>query len=241
MRVTEGLSAERGEARTIDAVDTERLRIVVIDDHLTFAELLTSALDREPDLLSAGQAHTGAEGIALAREQEPDVVLMDVELPDMDGFAATESILRDRPETRVVMLTAHAAPEFVARAAAAGACGFLPKDGSLQEMLRTLRSARQGSLAIHPALLTRLAAPRPREPEPPERPAPLPGLTQRERDVLELMGQGRDVRTIARQLGISTSTCRGYVKSLLMKLGAHTQLEAVVLAVQHGLLKLDRA
>lgn len=215
--------------------------MLVVDDHLTFAELLTSALDREPDLVSVGQAHTGADGVTLAREQAPDIVIMDVELPDMDGFAATEAILRDRPGTRVVVLTAHAAPEFVARAATSGACGFLPKDGSLQEMLGTLRSARPGSLAIHPSLLTKLAAPQPRHPEPAERLPTLPPLTQRERDVLELMGQGKDVRTIARELGISTSTCRGYVKSLLMKLDAHTQLEAVVLAVQHGLLRLNTA
>lgn len=223
--------------------ETGRIRVAVVDDHLTFTELLTSALDREPDLASVGQAHTGAEGIALCRRERPDVVLMDVELPDMDGFAVTRAVLADLPETRVVVLTAHAAPEFVGRAAGAGACGFLPKDGSLSEMLATLRTARRGSLSIHPSLLTRIAMPGPRvptEPAPePEASLGAPALTQRERDVLELMGQGKDVRAISRELGITPSTCRGYVKAVLMKLDAHSQLEAVVTAVRMGLLRLS--
>lgn len=217
--------------------DGATTRVLVVDDHQTFAELLAEALDREPDFVSVGHAATGTEAIALTERLDPDVVVMDVELPDMDGFAATERIMANRPHVRVVVLTAHGSPDFVARASAAGACGFLPKDGSLAVMLQTLRSARPGSLAIHPALVARMVTPpRPRE-APNGRAAP--PLTQREREVLNLMGRGCDVRSISRELGISTHTSRGYVKAILLKLDAHTQLEAVVAATRLGLLRLD--
>lgn len=209
-------------------------RILVVDDHQTFAELLLGALEREGDFECLGHASSGAEGVSLARTLGPDVVVMDVELPDMDGFAATSRILEDRPHTRVVVLTAHATPDFVARATAAGACGFLPKDGALSVMLSTLRMARPGALAIHPALVARMVAP-----PVAARAAGVPRLTQRERDVLDLMGRGKDVRLISRELGISSHTCRGYVKTILMKLDAHSQLEAVVAAARLGLLRLD--
>jgi DNA-binding NarL/FixJ family response regulator len=217
--------------------DAVRTRVLVVDDHQTFAELLAGALDREPDFVSVGHASTGAEAVVLAELLLPDVVVMDVELPDLDGFAATEQILARRPDARVVVLTAHGSPDFVAKASAAGACGFLPKDGSLAVMLQTLRTARPGSLAIHPTLVARMVAP-------PGKPDALngtahPSLTGREREVLDLMGRGRDVRAISRELGISTHTSRGYVKSILLKLDAHTQLEAVVAATRLGLLRLD--
>ena len=208
-------------------------RVLLVDDHRTLTDLLTRALDREPDLVTVGCAHSCAEGVAMARRHEPDAVVMDLRLPDGDGFAATRSIVAHRPATRVVILTAQADADSVARAAAAGASGLLAKDGSLDGLLRVLRG--QGGFALQPSVLAELTAP-PREREP----GPgVPALTARERDVLELLGEGADVQAIASRLGISTSTCRGYVKSLLMKLGAHTQLEAVVLAVRCGLLRLD--
>jgi DNA-binding NarL/FixJ family response regulator len=217
--------------------DAATTRVLVVDDHQTFAELLAGALDREPDFESVGHASTGSEAVTLTESLTPDVVVMDVELPDMDGFAATERILALRPDVRVVVLTAHGSPDFVAKASAAGACGFLPKDGSLAVMLQTLRSARPGSLAIHPALVARMVAPQ-RQPERVDGRV-LPPLTQREREVLDLMGRGRDVRAIARELGISTHTSRGYVKAILLKLDAHSQLEAVVAATRVGLLRLE--
>jgi DNA-binding NarL/FixJ family response regulator len=217
--------------------ESTETRVLVIDDHQTFAELLAGALDREPDLLSIGHATTAREGIALCERLQPDVVVMDVQLPDLDGFAATRKIVAASPEVRVVVLTAHATAEFVAKAAEAGACGFMPKDGALAIMLDTLRSCRRGSLSVHPALITRLTA----SPEPPASAASsLPPLTDREREVLQCMGNGQDVRAIARQLNISVHTCRGYVKALLAKLGAHSQLEAVVIAAKAGILQLEK-
>ncbi len=214
-------------------------RLVVIDDHRTFAELLTGALDQEPDFVGVGHATTAAEGIELSLCARPDVIIMDVQLPDLDGFAATQCLLEAIPEAKVLILTAHATAEFVARAAEAGACAFLPKDGSLRVLVATLRAMVERDLTIHPALVSSLA------PRPSGRAAATPGarpagprLTEREAAVLALMGEGKDVTAIGRELHISANTCRGYIKSLLAKLGAHSQLEAVVLATRHGMLKL---
>lgn len=211
-------------------------RVLVIDDHLTFAELLTAALDREPDLVSVGHATSASEGVALCRQLLPDLVVMDVQLPDGDGFSATSAILASHPAARVIVLTAHATAEVFERAAKAGACGFLPKDGSLAAMLQTLRNARPGSLVVDPALVAGLASRR-RERE--EEHRHVPSLTPRERVVLELMSEGKDVRMMAKELNLSPLTCRGYVKTLLSKLGAHSQLEAVVIASRLRLLQRD--
>ncbi|MDQ5839576.1 MAG: response regulator transcription factor, partial [Chloroflexota bacterium] len=113
------------------------LRVLVVDDHSTFAELLTGAIDREPDLVSVGHATTGATGVAMFVKLRPDVVLMDLQLPDIDGFGATAQIVAISRSVRVIMLTAHVTATVVAKAAASGVCGFLSKDGHLADMLRT--------------------------------------------------------------------------------------------------------
>jgi DNA-binding NarL/FixJ family response regulator len=206
------------------------LGIVVVDDHRTFAELLTGALQREPDLVSLGTAATVADGVRLCLALRPDLVVMDYHLPDGDGLGAAARILAEAPETRIVMLTGNPTPEALEEAAAIGICGFLPKDGSLATVLETLRHARNGCMTVHPLLLAesrnraRRAA------------APAVVLTQRETAVLRLLARGSDVRASAKALGISPNTCRGYVKAILAKLGAHSQLEAVVKASDLGLL-----
>jgi DNA-binding NarL/FixJ family response regulator len=209
------------------------LRVLVVDDHITFAELLTGAIDRESDLVSVGHATTGADAVAMFDELRPDVVLMDVQLPDIDGFAATAQILAASPHTRVIMLTAHVTADAVANAAASGVCGFLAKDGHFADLLNTLRTSRPGSLAVDPELVTRLVD----QPRTARRALARP-LSQRELTVLVRMADGRDVTSIAHELHISSHTCRGHVKSVLSKLGAHSQLEAVIVAVRIGLIQI---
>lgn len=209
------------------------LKVLVVDDHSTFAELLTGAIDREGDLVSVGHATTGADAVAMFAELRPDVVLMDVQLPDMDGFGASAQILAMSPDARIVMLTAHVSADAVANAAESGVCGFLAKDGHFADLLSTVRTARPGSLAVDPQLVTRLID----QPRTARRALARP-LSQRELSVLVRMADGRDVTTIAHELQISTHTCRGHVKSVLSKLGAHSQLEAVVVAVRVGLIQI---
>ena len=209
------------------------LKVLVVDDHSTFAELLTGAIDREGDLVSVGHATTGADAVAMFAELRPDVVLMDVQLPDMDGFGASAQILAMSPDARIVMLTAHVSADAVANAAESGVCGFLAKDGHFADLLSTVRTARPGSLAVDPQLVTRLID----QPRTARRALARP-LSQRELSVLVRMADGRDVTTIAHELQISSHTCRGHVKSVLSKLGAHSQLEAVVVAVRIGLIQI---
>jgi DNA-binding NarL/FixJ family response regulator len=204
--------------------------VVVIDDHQVFAELLSLALRSEPDIDCVGHAQNVAEGLALVDRLQPDIVVMDVQLGDGDGIAATAELIDRSPDLCVVVLTAFVEQQLLQRAAAAGACALLPKDGDLDGMLATLRTAKRGSFSVHPDLLHRLVG-RPSIPQ-----QRLPALTPREQEVLQMLAAGLDARLIAREIGISLNTCRGYVKSLLAKLGAHSQLEAVAVAMRHGLI-----
>jgi len=206
--------------------------VLVVDDHTTFSDLLAMALEHQPDLTCVGTANSVAEALAMVDELRPDLVLMDVRLGDGDGIAATAQLTALYPQLRVVVLTAHTDAALMQRAADAGACALLPKDGSLPDMLDALRSSRLGGLVVHPTLLKVLVTSHP------ARGAYVPPLTRREREVLRLLADGLDARATARNLGISVNTCRGYVKSLLLKLDAHTQLEAVVTATNLGLVSV---
>jgi DNA-binding NarL/FixJ family response regulator len=212
----------------------EPVRVLVVDDHQTFAELLALALEGQPSLSYVGHANTAEQAMRLVVELRPDVVLMDVQLPDLDGITATERLRGQHPDVRVVVLTAHSEPALVARAAAAGAAGFLTKDGALGDVLHALHTAHGGGMTVSAHLLAGLLTNSPTVTAAPTSQAA--GLTSREYDVLRLMGNGLDVRSIAQNLGISPHTCRGYVKNVLAKLDAHSQLEAVVIATRRGLL-----
>lgn len=214
------------------ATPPETTDVLVVDDHTTFSDLLELALNAEPDFTCVGTAPGVAKALAMTDELRPDLVLMDVRLGDGDGVSATAELTRLYPELRVVVLTAQTDPTLLQRAADAGACCLLPKDGSLPDMLQALRSSRRGGLVVHPALLSTLIAARPPSSD------YLPSLTHREREVLRMLADGSDARTIAADLGIAVATCRGYVKSLLLKLNAHSQLEAVVTATNLGLVSV---
>ncbi len=201
--------------------------VLVVDDHRTFTDLLGRAIDAEDDLNFVGAAHTVEEAVARARA-----------LPRRWSWTcrsarATASGHRHTapmvPGLRVVVLTAYATQSLLQRAVDVGAWALLPKDGSLEDLLDALR-ARDDGFHVHPALLRRLLDCR-RGPF--TRPRP---LTARESEVLHLLAEGPDPAAIARRLGISRHTSRDYVATLLTKLGAHSQLEAVAIATRRGLL-----
>ena len=211
------------------------IRILIVDDHNTFAELLAEALDREADLCTVGLANNGRRAIELCDTLRPDLVVLDYHLPDESGLSVAALILAQAPATRIVMLTGDPTPEILERAASIGVCAFLPKDGSLIGMLDTLRHARVGGFMVHPSLVAQLSAQwRLHEYNP-----AVQALTRRELEVLHLMARGNDVRANALTLGISENTCRGYVKSILAKLEVHSQLEAVVSATRLGLVGVN--
>ena len=204
-----------------------------MDDHRTFGDLVCLALRGEPGLDWVGAAHDAAEARALVVQHEPDIVVMDVDLGDVDGLDLTSELLAEHPAMLVVVLTAFVDSHILRRAAVAGACALLPKGGPLQELLDGLRNARRGELYVPASLLLDMVTGPPGPGSPGLHP---PALTPREALVLDLLADGRHVSGIAQDLSISAHTCRGYVKSLLSKLGAHSQLEAVVIAGKHGLI-----
>lgn len=204
------------------------LRVVVADDHATFADLLSMAIDAEPGLECVGTAGGAKECRRVVEELAPDVVVMDVELGDGDGIETTAELVEEWPRLRVVVLTAKVDTVVMHRAAAAGACALLPKSGPLLATLRSIKQSRAGGFEIDAGLLRDLVTS-------PDGTRMSVDLTARETEVLALLADGLDVRRIATQLVISQHTCRGHVKSLLRKLDAHSQLEAVAKAARLGL------
>lgn len=203
--------------------------VLVVDDHRSFAEMLAVALDGVPGLRCVGVAHSSAEGLARARQLQPDLVVMDIRMPKEDGLAATAKLRQVAPSAMVAVVTAEASPEWVSRAAQAGASAFMPKNGSLQEMIDILTGMRAGQMLVAPSTFTQTGAAvdRPVAPE----------LSQREVEVLRLLASGVAVRDMAPALHITVNTCRGYLKSVRQKLEASSQLEAVIKARELGLIE----
>ena len=205
-------------------------RVLIVDDHRIFADLLARALGAENDFDCVGTAQTSAIALDLAARCQPDLVVMDIQLAGQSGIDTTRRVRALLPGTVVVAVSAQLDPNWLSRAAQSGASGFASKSGSLAEMLAVLRGARNGSVLIAPSFFNRTTTVTPP-------PAALVGkLTAREQDVLVLMGKGMAPSAIARLLNITVSTCRGYVKSIHAKLGASSQLEAVVKAQRVGLI-----
>ena len=202
--------------------------VLVVDDHRSFAEMLSAALDGVPGLRCIGTAQSAAEGVAMARRLHPDIVVMDIQMPREDGLTATARLREAAPDAVVAVVTAHTSPEWVSRAAQAGASAFVPKNGSLQEMIDILTSVQRGGMVVAPSTFTVPAVPVASQ----ER----PDLSQREIDVLRLLALGTPVKDMAPALGITVNTCRGYIKAVRQKLDAASQLEAVLKARQLGLI-----
>jgi DNA-binding NarL/FixJ family response regulator len=204
--------------------------VLVVDDHVVFAQLIQRALTQEGDVTGVGVASSRTAARRVFSVLRPDVVLMDVRLPDGDGIDAAAELVVEDPGVRIVVLSAFIDAALMRRANLAGATALLAKDGDLDELLQAIRSSEAGSLAVNPRLLHQLV----RESV---RAAPVPDLTQREREVLRMLADGADLTLIAREMSISVHTCRGHVKNVLAKLGVHSQLQAVVVALRSGLIE----
>jgi two-component system, NarL family, response regulator LiaR len=206
----------------------DAIRVLVVDDHAVVREGLRTFLLLQEGIEVVGEAADGREAVAAAHQLEPDVVLMDLVMPVLDGVEAMRTIREARPETRVVVLTSFTEDEKLLAAVRAGAAGYLLKTAPPQEVVRAIRAAHDGNAVLDPAAAGRLlqALTGPRDPQP---------LTPREREVLGLLSRGFTNKRIAGELGLSEKTVKTHVGRILSKLGVTDRTQAALYAVREGL------
>jgi DNA-binding NarL/FixJ family response regulator len=210
---------------------TGETTVLIVDDHRIFADLLSATLATVSGIRCVGTAASAAEGIRQAAELLPSVVVMDLQMPGMDGLAATRRVREASPQTAVAVVTAHQDGQWLARAAQAGASAFIPKAGSLAEMIAMLKEARPGRMKVA-ASITRTRSV-----------TPTPGqgfdedLTAAELETLSYIRCGLQAKSIAKVMGVSIHTCHSHIKSLYAKLQVSSRIEAVNRARQLQLLQ----
>ena len=207
------------------------IRVLIVDDHGVVREGLRAYLELEPDIEVVGEARDGLEGVRRAQELHPDVVLMDLVMPNMDGVDATSRIKEQRPDTHVIGLTSFLDDERVVPAIKAGATSYLLKDVAATDLARAIRGARAGQAQLHPEVARRLM----QQVTTPRKAEAGAQLTDREREVLRLLAEGRSNKEIARSLVVSERTVKGHVSNILGKLGLQDRTQAALYAVRHGL------
>ena len=204
------------------------IRVLLCDDHAVVREGLARLLERTDGIDVVGTAADGAEGVRATLAHRPDVVLMDLAMPNVDGIAATRRILSEAPETRVVVLTSFSDNARIHDALDAGALGYLLKDAEASEVVRAIRAAARGEAPLDPrvarAVLARGTAP-----------AALSGMTAREREVLALLGTGLANKAIARRLGISEATVKAHLTRIFRQIGVTDRTQAAIWAREHRL------
>jgi DNA-binding NarL/FixJ family response regulator len=209
----------------------DTIRVLLADDHTIVREATAEILEHQPDMHVVGQAGTGEEAIELARKLQPDVAVMDIAMPHLNGLEATRRITAECPRCRVLVLTAHEEERTIIQLLQAGAVGYLPKTIGLDELLEAIRAAARGESVLPPAVaavVVRHLA----EKEPPEEPAH--PLTDRELEVLRAAAQGLTNYDIAQQLSVSVRTVEAHLTHVYNKLGVSSRTEAVVHAMRQG-------
>jgi NarL family two-component system response regulator LiaR len=212
------------------------IRVVIVDDHAVVREGLRTYLDLSDEIEVVGEARNGREAIDRARQLKPDVMLMDLLMPEMDGIAATRGVKEVSPETNVIVLTSFTDDEHIMPALRAGATGYLLKDVSANDLVRAIEGANKGQAQLHPdvarKLMEQISQPAARQ-EPPGA-----ALTPRELEVLRLIASGMSNKEIARELVLNERTVKGHVSNILSKLGLADRTQAALYAVREGIVPM---
>jgi NarL family two-component system response regulator LiaR len=209
--------------------ESEMIRVMIVDDHPIVREGLTTLLEAHPELTLVGEAPDGGRAIELCDQLRPDVILMDLIMPEVDGVTAIQSIMKSHPETRILALTSFVENEILQAALEAGAVGYLLKNISAAELAEAIKTANVGKPTLAPeatqALIHAVTAP----------PSLGHDLTPREFDVLNHLAEGLTNAEVAQRLGISPSTVKNHISNILSKLGAASRTEAATIALKHKL------
>ena len=203
------------------------IRVVIVDDHAVVRAGLEQVIDLSDDIDVVGSATDGSETEALVRRTEPDVVLMDLSMPTLDGIEATRLVMAARPETNVLVLTSYSDRDSILRALDAGARGYVLKDAEPDELLRAIRAAARGEAPLSPRAAQALVSAR-------RESSPAPALSEREREVLALVADGLANKQIAIRLGISEKTVKSHLTRIFREIGVFDRTQAALWAQRHG-------
>lgn len=217
---------------------SDPIRVLIADDHQLVRQGMAALLSVKPEFEILGQARDGVESVELATSLNPDIILMDLQMPHKDGIEATREIKEDNPEARILIITSFAEDENVYLAIKAGALGYLLKDSSPEELMQAIHDVCEGRLSLHPNIALKLIEElnRPTDLQPTDDP-----LTERESEVLKLVAKGRTNQEIAEELVLSERTVGAHVSNILSKLHLASRTQAALYALQKGIASLDDA
>ena len=210
----------------------EKIRLLIADDHKMFTEGLRALLAKEPDIEVVGEAENGRRAVELAAELLPDVITMDIAMPELNGLKATRQILEQHPKVKVIALSIHSDRRYVEGMLDAGASGYLLKECAYEELVRAIHTVMQGKTYLSPGLHEQ-------SPEGTTLSAALSSLTPRQREVLGLLAQGKSMNEIAAQLGVSVKTVEAHRQHIGDKLGTRSLAELTKIAIREGLTSLE--
>ena len=217
-------------------VSGKKVRVLMADDHAMFREGIRLLLETRGGFEVVGEAATGKEAVALARSLRPDVVVMDIGMPGMNGLDATRLIQADNPGSRVLILTMHDTDEYFFSALDAGASGYVLKEAASNDLVNAIESVHRGGMFLYPSLATKLVEEYLRRVGSGEERSSYEALTPRERQVLQLIGEGCTNQEIAEKLGLSVHTVQTHRVNIMNKLGLHNRAQLVSYAARLGLL-----
>ncbi|HSH77686.1 MAG TPA: response regulator transcription factor [Herpetosiphonaceae bacterium] len=216
---------------------TGPIRVLIVDDHIVVRKGIRALMVTEPDIEVVGEANDGEEAIAESAQLRPDVILMDLVMPQIDGITAIQRILASQPEARILVLTSFDADDKVFPAIRAGAQGYVLKDAGPAELVRAIQRVSRGESSLHPAIARRVLQ---ELAHPAERPSTSEPLTEREADVLRLVAHGQSDHQIGASLCISEATVRKHLSNIRNKLNLTSRTQAALYALREGLTSLDK-